>query len=89
MAQRVVIDRQYEAISKAVAKRMNIVSPDELEDLSSITKVGHGGYGTVYALRFKSGTVPDGHHFNILPNHVKPSFALIYLTSYASVLLGR
>jgi hypothetical protein len=89
MAQRVVIDRQYEAISEAVAKQMNIVSPDELEYLSSIIKVGQGGYGTVYALRFKSGTVPDRHHFNLSPNHVKPSFALIYLTLYTSVLLGR
>jgi hypothetical protein len=87
MPQSVVNRRPEDVINQTDAISRHIVLPDEAKYLSSITKVGQGGCGTIFALRFKNGTLKEMHRSK-MPNHVKPSFALKSLTC-ASVLLGR
>jgi hypothetical protein len=87
MPQRIVIRRSEDVISEADAIARHIVLSEEAKCLSSITQVGNGGSGSVFALHFKNGTVEERVQSKT-PNHVKPSFTLISLT-YIRVLLGR
>ena len=72
---RLVVGPSDEAISHEDAIARQIVLPDEAKYLSSIAKVGQGGFGAVYALRFKYSTAEERDQCKT-PNHVKLCFAL-------------